>query len=410
MRILNVTQTYAPFFEFGGPPVKVGALARGLASRGHQVTVLTPDWGLQEKIQAAPKEISADLSPFGLRITSQNLQAIYLPTWFRYRSLTWNPALKRYLRVRLREFDVVHIFGLYDFLGPAVTRACRERKIPYVVEPIGMFLPIVRSIRLKRLYHSLWGKTLLRGAARIVATAEQEIEELASGGIPREKLVLRRNGIEPPATTPARGSFRSAYHIPEDSWFILFLGRLSAKKNPDLLLEAFASLPSTLAEKPLHLVFAGPDEAGMQARLVARASQLNLSSRVTFAGPVFDAVKWSAYLDADVFVLPSQNENFGNTAAEAAILGTPVILTDACGIAPLLANLSALVVPHSAESLARSLRTLLTDSSLRSRFSQNASVARARLGWDEPVAQMESLYTLLASPTLLDAKSTVRGR
>ena len=46
MRILNVTQTYAPFFEFGGPPVKVKALAEGMAKKGHQAVVLTADWGL----------------------------------------------------------------------------------------------------------------------------------------------------------------------------------------------------------------------------------------------------------------------------------------------------------------------------------------------------------------------------
>ena len=49
MRILNVTQSYAPFFEFGGPPVKVRALSHELARRGHQVTVLTADWKLEER-------------------------------------------------------------------------------------------------------------------------------------------------------------------------------------------------------------------------------------------------------------------------------------------------------------------------------------------------------------------------
>jgi len=43
MRILMLTQSYAPFFEFGGPPVKVRALAEGMAHRGHEVTVLTAD-------------------------------------------------------------------------------------------------------------------------------------------------------------------------------------------------------------------------------------------------------------------------------------------------------------------------------------------------------------------------------
>src|SRR5580693_5564619 len=51
MRILNVTQTYAPFLEFGGPPVKVRALSEALVRRGHQVTVLTADWGLEARLR-----------------------------------------------------------------------------------------------------------------------------------------------------------------------------------------------------------------------------------------------------------------------------------------------------------------------------------------------------------------------
>jgi glycogen synthase len=56
MRILNVTETYAPFLEFGGPPVKVRALAEGLARRGHQVTVLTADWGLEKRSRPQAQE------------------------------------------------------------------------------------------------------------------------------------------------------------------------------------------------------------------------------------------------------------------------------------------------------------------------------------------------------------------
>ena len=50
MRILSVTQSYAPFYEFGGPPVKVEALANGLTERGHAVTVLTADWGFGSRV------------------------------------------------------------------------------------------------------------------------------------------------------------------------------------------------------------------------------------------------------------------------------------------------------------------------------------------------------------------------
>ncbi len=124
MRILNVTETYAPFLEFGGPPVKVRALSEGLARQGHQVTVLTADWGLEKRLQAQEEKITAERSPFGWRRNENGVQAIYVPTWLRYRTVSWNPAVKRYCRARLQNFDVVHIFGLYDLLGPAVDVSC----------------------------------------------------------------------------------------------------------------------------------------------------------------------------------------------------------------------------------------------------------------------------------------------
>ncbi len=405
MRILNVTQTYAPFLEFGGPPVKVRALAEALARRGHQVTVLTADWDLESRFPDGPDGIvpsGTTRSPFGWRRDENNVQAIYLPSWFRYRALSWNPAAKRFARARLQNFDVVHIFGLYDFLGPAIAEACRRRKLPYVVEPIGMFLPIVRSLWLKRIYHSLLGGRMLRGARGLVATSGQEVEELASAGVPREKILLRRNGVEVPAVLPERGKFRALHGLSPDAKVVLFLGRLSAKKSPNLLLEAFAKLPVSLTSNNALLVFAGPDESGMKARLSQMAQWLDISTRVLFCGPLFDAAKWEAYADADVFVLPSQNENFGNTAAEAAAVGTPVVVTEGCGIAPLLAGVAALVVPHDVNALSRALERVLTEPDLHARLSAGCKQVTSRLGWEEPAQEMESLYR-----KLVDAESCV---
>jgi glycosyltransferase involved in cell wall biosynthesis len=395
MRILSVTETYAPFLEFGGPPVKVRALAQGLARRGNEVTVLTADWGLEARMSA--EEVSgAERSPFGWRWPENGVTAIYLPTWLRYRSLSWNPAVKRFCRARLQNFDLAHIYGLYDFLGPAVADACVKRKIPYVLEPIGMFVPIVRNLRLKRIYHALFGRRLFEGAGAVIATSEQEVEELAKGGVAREKIELRRNGVEPPDSWPEQGTFRKGLGITVGAKIILFLGRLSEKKSPDMLLEAFALLSKEPRGKTLHLVFAGPDEGGMKARLMEMARQLGLTPQVQFTGAIFGEAKWAAYRDADVFVLPSQNENFGNTAAESAAAGTPVVVTERCGIAPLLADVAGLVVPHDAGELARAIRGVISDPRLHARLAAGCSVVTARLGWEEPVSEMEVLYNKLA--------------
>jgi len=396
MRILNVTESYAPFLEFGGPPVKVRALALGLAGRGHAVTVLTADWGFEKRLRGSEAE-RAERTAYGWRQVEKGVTAQYLPTRLRFRASTWNPAVKKFCREKLGEFDVAHIFGLYDFLGPTVARECARRSIPYVLEPIGMYVPIVRSVWLKRTYHALYGKKMFQQAGAVIATSEQEGEELATGGIAREKIRLRRNGVETPAKWPERGQFRRALGISEEAKLILFLGRLSEKKSPDLLLRAFALLRKENVHEDLRLVYAGPDEGGMLAKLAREAKEQGLGEQVQFAGAIFGEKKWPAYRDADVFALPSQNENFGNTAAESVASGTPVVVTEQCGIAPLLADVAGLVVAHNAAALAGALRRVLIEAELRARLVKGCGKVAASLGWEGPVREMETLYTELVN-------------
>jgi glycosyltransferase involved in cell wall biosynthesis len=396
MRILNVTQSYAPFFEFGGPPVKVKALAEGMARKGHEVSVLTADWGLESRLKSLPHEPQVEASPFGRRWSVNGVTAIYLANWLHYRATSWNPALGRYLRARLSDFDIVHIFGLYDFLGPRVAKECQARQIPYVLEPIGMFVPIVRNLLLKRVYHALVGRKMLEGAGAVIVTSDQEREEVLSGGFAEAKVILRRNGVEIPPSLPERGHFREALRIPGKDKLILFLGRLSQKKSPDLLLRAFAGSPRSATT---HLVFAGPDESRMRARLQQMATELKLTDRVHFSEALGGQTKWEAYADADIFVLPSQNENFGNAAAEAVVAGTPVIVTEHCGIAPLLDGTAALLVKHSEADLTNAMARLLSDAELYERLRKGCAAAVAKLGWDQPLEQMESIYSGLARRT-----------
>jgi glycosyltransferase involved in cell wall biosynthesis len=394
MRILNVTQSYDPFYEFGGPPEKVRALSEGLVALGHEVTVLTADWGLEQRLEELPGEPPAENGPFGKKREVRGVRAIYLPNWFHYHATSWNPALPRYLRARLKNFDVIHIFGLYDLLGARTATAAQQLRIPYIVEPIGMFVPIVRNFFLKGLYHRWLGEPMLRHASAIIATAEQEKAELIAGGIPQEKIVLRRNGVSPPASFPERGRFLDSLQIPRDSRLILFLGRLSQKKSPDLLLQAYSLIASSFAD--VHLAFVGPDESGMLGRLQRMSGELRLNDRVHFSGSLTGEPKWAAYRDAHIFVLPSQNENFGNTAAEAVAASTPVILTDRCGIAPLLAGNAGVIVKHDAQSIAAALRKVLSDPAYHEQLKNGCAIAMQRLDWGLPTRDMEALFTSVA--------------
>ena len=88
----------------------------------------------------------------------------------------------------LADFDLVHFYGLYDLLGPSVGQFCRKNKLPYVIEPMGMFRPIDRSFRKKRLWQQTLGRSFWRGAARIIATSELE-----EAGLNRSRCSIRES-------------------------------------------------------------------------------------------------------------------------------------------------------------------------------------------------------------------------
>lgn len=391
MKILKTAQAYYPFQEKGGPVVKVRAMALGLAQRGHAVTVLTPDWGFEPSM--AP-EMSAAKCRWGWCAEEQGVKAWFLRSTGHYRALSLNPGAVGFCRRFLAEHDFVHVYGLYDLLGPAVAFFCRRHEIPYVVEPMGMFRPIVRSIALKKAYHRWLGGRLLGGAYRLIATSDQEKRELMEGGVAAERIVVRRNGVDRPRVIPERGSFRAEWRIERDAKMILFLGRLEPKKSPDLLLNSFAEWrAASPAGTRAVLAICGPEQhPGYVHRLRSLAASLGVRDFVRFTGPLYGQKKWRAYADADVFVLPSQNENFGNSAAEAMACGTPVIVTDQCGIAPIIADRAGLVVAHDSASVARALRRLLEDPSAAARFRDGCPEVVTGLSWDQPVDEMARIY------------------
>jgi len=391
MKILSVTQSYYPFLDRGGPTVKVRAIAHGLANAGHEVTVLTADLGITED---TPDLGPTERSRWGVEAGDAGVRVIYLRTLASYRALTWNPGVPVFCQEHLRDYDLVHIYGLYDLIGARVAMACRGIRVPYLVEPMGMFRPIVRSLYRKRLYHTFIGRRMLAGARRIVATAEQEKQELLAGGLSASKIVVRRNGIEVPEELPALGTFRDKWGIARNAKLILFLGRLVSKKSPDLILEAFSRWQrhSSRSSDSL-LVLAGPDENdGFRKALETTAANLGLNGGVLFTGPLYGQAKWAAYRDADLFVLPSVNENFGNTAAEAIACGTPVLVTDQCGIAPIVNHGAGLVVPHDCAAMEAGLHQILDNTAVAARLRTGCTDVARLLTWETPLSEMHNLY------------------
>jgi glycosyltransferase involved in cell wall biosynthesis len=388
MKILNVAPAYYPFQDRGGPVFKVGALAAGLVRRGHEVTVVTPDLGLGKHGEIQPQ---LRKHAFGWRLEREGVEIVYLSTVTQYRALTFNPSVLGFCRALLPEFDMVHCYGLYDFLGPSVGYFCRSTDSPYIVEPMGMYRPIDRSIRLKRLWHGTLGKGFLRGASKIVATSELEERELLDAGFPQTQVVVRYNGIDPALLPglPSRGTFRTKWGLPQSEPLVLFLSRVIPRKGVDLLIDAFAKACTEIG----RLVIAGPEgERGYLACLEKRARESGAGDRILFCGPLYDEDKRAALRDADIFALPSRYENFANVAAEAMACGVPVIVTDACGISPLVDGVGGLVIPREQEALTEALSSLIRDEALYARLKEGCRRVAAQLDWGTLTEQMERHY------------------
>jgi len=388
MRILKVVQSYFPFQDRGGPVVKVRALARGLAHGGHQITVLTADLGLRRLNGSA---ITYQPCPWGFRAEEDGVESVYLSTLANYRALTFNPDVIGFCGKSLRQFDLVHFYGLYDLLGPAVSYFCRRQGIPYVIEPMGMYRPIDRSFRMKRVWHCSLGDSYWSHAAQIIATSEMEQQELLEDGVPAGKLVVRYNGIDRATCTaqPARGAFRAKWGIAPAEPLLLFLGRLIPRKGADILMDAFAQA----CPREGRLVIAGPEgEPGYLAQLTKRAADAGVASRVIFTGALYDDAKAEVMADSDIFVLPSRYENFANSAAEAIAAGVPVIITEACGIRTLIDGRAGLVIAPEPQALTIAIRALLSDRSLYEKFRAGCPGVAAQLGWDRLTEQMEGYY------------------
>jgi glycosyltransferase involved in cell wall biosynthesis len=378
LKILLVTQTYDPFLERGGPTIKVRSMAEGLVRRGHRVTVLTSWFG----------------RPFTARHTVLNgVEVVYLRPMYTYRATTLNSGLRDFCKRRLPEFNVVHIFGLYDVLGPVIAHHAYRLKIPYLIEPLGMTRPIDRNLMMKRGWHIVFGKPMFRHAARIIGTSQQERQELLDLGWPAEKIVLRYNGVDLDefSILPPYGAFRKEWAISDDEPVVLFLGRLIPRKGVDLLINSFAAA----CPQRGRLVVAGPEgEAHYVKQLRELARSKGVEARTIFTGALYGDQKKSVLVDCDVFALPSRYENFANSVAEAIACGKPVVVSDRCGISEFVNGSAGLVIPRDQNALTESLTSILSDRVLYDKLRSACPDVAARLSWNQLLGAQESLYDL----------------
>jgi glycosyltransferase involved in cell wall biosynthesis len=350
------------------------ALASELTAHGHQVDVVTTTL---TTVQDRPARRSSTRELDGATIR-------YLGTPLRYRWFGLAPSLQRQL-AGLPRPDVVHVFGFRDYVSTVTARWCRGQGVPYVFEPLGMFRPKLRKVLLKRCLDDTLYRAVPRGAALAIAASQVEQRELAAV-VPPDRIAIRPNGFPAPREPMLRpGPLRNRLGLDSRTPLLLSVGRIADGKGLELLVGALGALDGT------RLAIVGPDDGhGTTAKLLTLRDRLGLEDRVHLLGPI-DAVD-ELYGDADVFALASAHENFGMVAAEAAAAGVPSLVTDRCGIAELLRDRAALIVPYDAAAIAEALRCLVEEPALRARLGAGGRDVAAEYSWENVAARQMELY------------------
>jgi glycosyltransferase involved in cell wall biosynthesis len=210
--------------------------------------------------------------------------------------------------------------------------------------------------------------------------------------VPAAKVHVRGNGFPDPSamSVGADGDLRGRLGIPEGAPIVLYVGRIAAGKGIEHLLEAAREIPDA------HVVLAGPDDRHGVATEAPRVHRLSMTEEPPHA----------LYTQADVFVLASAGESFGMVAAEAAAAGTPVIVSERCGIASFFEDGEALVVPYEREGVVSGVRRVLGDPELRARLARGGIEAARRTSWDRIAEAQEDIYRAAASRTAATKLST----
>lgn len=339
MRVLNVNVLLDPVCG-GGTAERMLQLVRAFGQAGLNCSVLTLDIGLtpERRMELAGVELHA--------VPCLN-RRFFIPQ-----------ISAGALRQMVSSADIVHIMGHWTLLNILVYQAARILGKPYVVCPAGALGIMGRSPVLKRLYNLAVGRRLIRNASGHIAITAGEIPQFMEYGVAPGKVVVIPHGITEPPPHAADCAAFLARHRLQGRRFVLFMGRLSYIKGPDLLLEAFADVADRLPEH--DLVFAGPDD-GMLPVLHKIAARRGVANRVHFLGYVGGEDKACAYLCCDFLAIPSRKEAMSLVVLEAGIHGRPVLLTDECGFNEVEVAGGGKVVAARREGLADGLLALAAD-------------------------------------------------
>ncbi len=405
MKILIISDLYPPY-HIGGYEINCRDTVEALSGRGHEVTVLTSSWGLDQKLTQGNVYRLLDFDPsfleYGLHEHSEKF------AYFINRLL----QLQR-IRVSRRNYDITrHIISKTQpemaylwhlgHLTVSPASAVQDAGLPACFRIEDYSFARVKQLAdervplPKKLYRSLvFGRREMEKLhlTHLLFISQYVKNYYMKAGFPSAGMEVIPSGL--PLYSLRYPLSRPNYpFVPRDGVVRLaFSGRVEPEKGPDVAIRAVARLKSESANPVVHLDIIGEGSPDFLAFLKQLADHLGISDRVSFLGKLDqkEVLMRFQYYDALLFTSRWQ-EPFGRVVIEAMAQGLPVIATQNGGVPEIIDDFQngLLVSPDNPRDLAEAIRKLLQDPVLAAQLSHNAFITiRSRFTLERIVSRME---------------------
>jgi glycosyltransferase involved in cell wall biosynthesis len=377
--VLHVVPSIDP--SKGGPSISLLGQTEAQIAAGMNVSVVTcwadrfPEFARQYRVLGAAVEVIG-------------------PTTGR---LARHPQLVATLRELVRRCDIVHTHGVWEEIIHQAVRLARQEGKPYIMRTCGMLssLSLQQRIIHKWLFLKLRLYNDLDRAAAVHFTTRGEQDLTVPVMVIKAPAIVLPLGVRLSEFEhlPPRGTFRQKFPQLGQRPVVIFLGRVHPRKGVERLVSAMrhVNVPGAI------LVVAGPDADGLRGVLERQTARFGIQDRVLFTGMLTGKERVEALVDADLFALPSEYENFGVSVVEALAAGIPVLVSKRVQLyQDLLRGGVGGLISRDPKEMAVELTRWLTDGDLR-----RAAAAKARAfawehyNWTAIAHQWEGQYARL---------------
>lgn len=327
MKILHCLPVYAPAWQYGGPVLSVSRLCEALVELGVEVEVITTNAGLPD----FPRHQLGELS------TVNGVPVTYYPV-DRSSGVIRSRQLLAALPSHFLYADLLHLSAIWQPIGIPVQLAALQAKVPVLHCLRGALGPysLRRGWWKKLPYFLLRERPLLQRAAGLHVTSDQEREELRYLGLKAPRFLLPNPmNLDQLRPSPSQATrWRQRLDLQSGVPLLLICGRQHHKKGLDLL----APVLEALADRPWQLLMVGADDDGSGQLLRCRLERAGLAARMRVLPTLPASDLAGIYSAADLLLLPSRHENFGNVVVEALACGCAVAISSLTGVAGDLLN------------------------------------------------------------------------